>query len=159
MARIYTAVIAPTAMTTAVDLFELSPADDKPIKVMGVVIGQTTELGDAQEEQLEIKIMRGGTAMTGGSGGTTAAAGVAVDATGQASGCLFEAMNTTLATFTAGVTLHEDTMNVRTGWQYWPPPEAWIACSQANGGMVIRQNSTPADSITLNGTVYFIEEG
>jgi hypothetical protein len=157
--RGYTCTFGPTAETAAFDVFELTPADDKPLTIVGCTIGQTTEFGDAQEEELEIKIMRGGTAMTSGSGGTTAANGVSVDATGATSGFTFEAGNTTLATFTSGVTLLEDSMNVRSGWQWWPPPEMWISVSQGNGGLVIRMNSTPADSITFVATLYVLEEG
>jgi hypothetical protein len=157
--RGYTCIFAPTAATVAVDLFEVPPADDKPLTIVGCTIGQTTEIGDAQEEELEIKVMRGGTAMTSGSGGTAAAAATSVDASGATSGFTFEAMNTTVATFTAGVTLLEDSMNVRTGWQWWPPPEVWVSVSQANGGLVVRMNSTPADSITFTGTLYVLEEG
>lgn len=157
--RGYTCVLAPTAFTAAFDIFELTPADDKSLQVCGIVIGQTTEITDAQDEQLEIKIMRGGTAMTSGSGGTAAANAVSVDATGQGSGFTFEAGNTTLATFTSGVTLWEDTMNVRSGWQLWLPPEAWFGVSQGNGGLVVRMNSTPADSITFDASMLVYENG
>ena len=157
--RGYMCTYGPTALTAAADIFELTPADDKPLSIVGCTIGQTTEFGDAQEEELEIKVMRGGTAMTSGSGGTTAANGVSVDATGAASGFTFEAGNTTLATFTSGVTLLEDSMNVRVGWQWWPPPEMWVSVSQGNGGLVVRMNSTPADSITFVASLYVLEEG
>jgi len=157
--RGYTCVYGPTAATVAIDIFEFTPADDKPLTIVGFTIGQTTEIGDAQEEELEIKIMRGGTGMTSGSGGVAAANGVGVDASSATSGFTYEAGNTTLATFTSGVTLLEDSMNVRTGWQWWPPPEVWFSVSQANGGLVLRMNSTPADSITFAATAYVLEEG
>ena len=157
--RYYTCTYGPTAATVAIDVFEFTPADDKPIILLGCTIAQTTEIKEAEEEQLEVKIMRGGTAMTSGSGGGAAANGVSVDASGATSGFTFENGNTTLATFTSGVTLLEDTFNVRVGWQYWPVPEARIACSQANGGFVIRMNSTPADSITFVATAYIGEDG
>lgn len=160
--RPYTASWAPQARTTAFDVFEFTPADDKPIQLAAVVIGQTSEITDAQDEQLEIQIIRGGTAMTSGSAGTgsTAAAnGVAMDASNQASGFTFDAGNTTVATFTGGVTLYEDTMNVRSGFQLWLPPELWIGCSQANGGIVVRMNSTPADSVTFDATAFVVEAG
>lgn len=157
--RGYTCVYGPTAATVAIDVFELTPADDKPLTIVGCTIGQTTEIKEAEEEELEIKVMRGGTAMTSGSGGAAAANGVSVDASGATSGFTYEAGNTTLATFTSGVTLLEDSMNVRVGWQWWPPPEAWISVSQANGGLVVRMNSTPADSITFVATLYVLEEG
>lgn len=159
--RQYTCRLAPTAFTTTVDLFEVTPADDKPIVILGCVIFQTgtADFGDAQEEGLEINIQRGGTAMTSGSGGSAAAAGVPTDASGATAGFTFEAGNTTLATFTGGTIPWEDAMNVRVGWQYWPIPEARISCSQANGGIVVRVAAAPADSITLNGSLVVAELG
>jgi hypothetical protein len=68
-------------------------------------------------------------------------------------------MNTTVATFTAGVLVLSDTFNVATGWQYNPPPEDMIGVSQANGGLVVRFGSTPADSITFTGTLVAEELG
>lgn len=160
MSRMYACTFDLTAVTAAIfDVFEFTPADDKPIVLHAVFLGQTTELGDAQEEQFEWSIRRGGTAMSTGSGGTSAAAGVALDASGAASGFTFEAMNTTEATFTTGVKLHSDSFNLRTGLQFIPTPEMRIACSQANGGMVVRIESTPVDSVSMVGTAYVEELG
>lgn len=157
--RLYTVTFDVTAATVAVDFFEFTPADDKPIEIHSIFIGQTTEVGDAQEEMLPINIQRGGSAMTSGSGGTTAANGVLLAPSGATSGFTFEAMNTTAATFTGGVVVHRDAFNVRTGWQFRPTPEERPVCSQANGGMVIRLGSAPADSISWTGTVTVEEHG
>lgn len=156
----YSARFTATAATAAVDFFELTPADDKPLTIHAIYIGQTTELGDAAEEQLQVDIVRGGTAMTSGSGGTTAANAIALSGgLSQASGFTFEAMNTTAATFTSGVTVHTDVFNVRAGWQYIPTPETRIGVSQANGGIVVRLAAAPADSITWAGTIVVEELG
>lgn len=157
--RLYACTFDTTAVTASVDFFEITPADDKPVVIHAVFIGQTTELGDAQEEQLPWSIQRGGTAMTSGSGGSTAANGVTLGASGAASGFTFESLNTTVATFTSGVVLHRDTFNVRTGLQYIPTPETRPNVSQANGGLVIRLDAAPADSVSFRGTLLVEEQG
>jgi hypothetical protein len=158
-ARMYTVTFDVTAATVAVDWFELTPADDKPIVIHSLYIGQTTEAGDTQEEMLPWSIQRGGTAMTSGSGGTTAANAVVLGPSGATSGFTFEAMNTTPASFTGGVVLHRDSFNVRTGLVYIPTPETRPSCSQANGGMVVRLGAAPTDSISWTGTVHIEEQG
>lgn len=157
--RMYSCTFDATAATVAVDFFEITPADDKPCVVHAIYIGQTTEFGDAMEEMLEIEIIRGGTAMTSGSGGTTAAAGAVLGPSGASSGFTFEALNTTIATFTGGVVVHRDTFNVRAGYQYVPTPETRPSVSQANGGLVVRLGAAPADSITWAGSILIEEQG
>jgi hypothetical protein len=156
MGRLYTVEFGPTAVTTAVDFFEIAPADDKPCLVHAIDIGQTTELGDAQEEQLEWSIRRGGTAYTSGSGGSSKTP-VLLGSDDAAAGFTAEVLNTTVATFTAGVIFHHSAFNVRTGLLWVPTPELRPRVSQANGGLVVRCEATPADSITFVGTLY-VEE-
>jgi hypothetical protein len=155
MSRRYTAVLPSVARTVAFDAFEFTPADDKPICIHGIFIGQSTEIGDAQEEQITVEIQRGGTGMTSGSTGTgsvAAQAPVAIDPVDTTAGATYDAGNETVATFTGGVTLWRDTFNVRSGYQMIFPPEMRPECSQANGGIVVRLTTTPADSITWVGT-------
>lgn len=159
LGRMYTISFTATAVTTSLDLFEITPADDKPCVLHALYVGQTTELGDAAEEQLEWTIRRGGTAMTSGSGGVAAANGIGLDPSYATSGFTYEARNTTLATFTAGTIVHDDTFNVRVGIQYIPTPEMRPSVSQANGGMVCRLEAAPADSITFAATAYIEELG
>lgn len=157
--RMYSCTFDVTAATVSLDFFEIVPADDKPVVIHVIDIAQTTELGDAAEEQLAWSIQRGGTAITTGSGGVAAAAGVAMGASGAGSGFTFEAMNTTKATFTAGVVLHRSAFNVRTGLLWIPTPETRPTVSQANGGLVVRLDSTPADSVSFIGTCLVEEQG
>lgn len=153
MSQIYTCAFAATAATAAVDFFEIVPGDDKICIIHEVRIGQTTELGDTAEEQLVWEIQRGGSAMTSGSGGVAAANGVSIDGLGPTSGFTFEAMNTTAATFTAGLTVVRDVFNVRSGLLYVPAPEDRVVVRQTNGGLTIRLAAAPADSVTWAGMV------
>ena len=38
-------------VTAAQDLFEIAPADDKPVEILGIELGQTSDSGDAADEQ------------------------------------------------------------------------------------------------------------
>ncbi len=161
MSRIYTVELPKVSRTTAFDFFEITPADDKPCRILMVDIGQVTELGDAAEEQIEWTVRRGGTGMTSGSAGTgsvAAGSGVGMAAgIDTGSGFTYDAGNTTVATFTSGVILWHSSFNVRSGLLLPFLPEGWFGVSQANGGLVIRCESTPTDSIDFVGTL-LVEE-
>ena len=59
MSRIYAVPFENIAVTAAQDFFDIAPADDKICVIHGCWISQSTEVGDAQEEFLRIKIIRG----------------------------------------------------------------------------------------------------
>lgn len=152
--KTYTVVFAGVAATAQQDLFEITPADDRPIEILGLHLSQTTELGDAAEEQLRIAIIRGHT--TSGSGGSAPTPQL-TDPRDSAAGFTAEVNNTTIASAGTGVTLHEDTWNVRVPYSQWWPPECAIGADQGNTTIVVRLLTTPADSITINGTLYVKE--
>lgn len=156
--RMYVVSFAATAATAAVDFFSFAPADDKPVQIHAIYLAQTTEVGDAMEEMLEVKIERGGTGYTVGSGGSAGTIGV-LGPSGQAAGFTSRVVDTTKATFTAGEVKHRDAFNVRTGWQYIPTPETRITVVQANGGCSICLPAAPADSISWVGTLLVEEYG
>lgn len=154
MGRVYTVAFTATAVTASVDLFELSPADDKPLKLLALYLGQTTEVGDTAEEQLELRIIRGHT--TSGSGGSSATP-APLNPADTAAGFAAEVLNTTVASAGTGVTLLADTWNVRAGYCLIFTPEMQPMASQANTTIAVRLISAPADSITITGTL-FVEE-
>lgn len=154
--RVYTVEFSSAALTTSADFFEISPADDKPVQLLGVFIGQSTELGDAAEEQLRWSVIRGFT--TSGSGGTTPTPRP-LNPSDAAAGFTCEAANTTVANTGTTNTLHRDVFNVRAGLAHWWTPETYPGASQANTTIVVRLESTPADSITFDGTLYVAELG
>ena len=62
MPRMYTVTgnaLTITAAGTDSDLIELTAVDDKPIELVGLAIFITSELQEAQEEWLNLKIIRG----------------------------------------------------------------------------------------------------
>jgi hypothetical protein len=154
--RVYTVVFAAVSVSAAQDLFEITPADDKPVEIMGLSLCQVgnADVGDAQEECLRFSIIRGYTAS--GSGGS-APTPVPVKANDAAAGFTAEVNNTTVATTGTAVILHEDSFNVRTGTTLWWPDGCEPSASQANTTLIIRLNTAPADAITLSGTLYVRE--
>lgn len=154
MGRMYSATFENVAVTAAQDFFELTPADDKPIAIHAIYLSQSTELGDAAEEQLRVQIIRGHT--TSGSGGS-APTPVPMDPAGAAAGCAAEVNNTTIASSGTTTTLHSECFNVRSGWVFIPTPECRPKASQANTTIVVRLLAAPSDSVTMGGTLYFEE--
>lgn len=154
--RIYTVEFGPTAVTVAADLFEFSPADDKPIEVIGLFISQTTEIADAQDEMVGYRVVRGHT--VSGSGGS-AATGRPLDRSGAAAGFAAEVCNTTAANTGTTNNLHTDAFNVRAGLQLWLPEECTWEASQGDTTLVIRLTGAPADSVSFTGTAYVREQG
>lgn len=153
--RMYSVVFSAVAVTAAQDVFEISPADDKPLRVHGVFLGQYTDFTDTQDELLSWQVIRGFTA--GGSGGSSITPRP-LDRSGSAAGFTAEANNTTVANTGTTHTLHADAFNVRAGLGHFWTPETMPMVSQADTTLVVRITA-PADSITLNGTLYVEELG
>jgi hypothetical protein len=157
MGRIYS-VPATFSSTTAIDLLELAPATQKPCKLRGWRISQTTEVGDSQEEDLRITVRRFST-LTTGSGGSTIT-GVPMDSADAAAGFTAKCGNTTLAT-TGGT----NTVVEEMGWNerntpcdFWYPDERFCPKVKNAEALIVRMESTPADSITFCVTFWVEEE-
>lgn len=153
--RTYTVAFNAVAVTAASDLFEITPADDKPVEIVGLEIGQYTDAGDAADEMLGLQIIRGFTAS--GSGGSSATP-TAVSPSDGAAGFTAEVNNTTLANTGTTTTLVSTAFNVRAGYVNWFPLDARPAANQGNTTIVVRLTA-PADSLTMNGTLYVRELG
>lgn len=156
MGRKYWVDMPPVAITVAADLFEITPADDKPIRILALNLHQTSDFGDAQDEVLSVVWVRGHT--TSGSGGTTptprpcnpsdAAAGFTVDAN-----------NTTQATVGSTVNLPRHGWNVRAPLERPYTPDECPEASQANTTLLLRMSAAPADSLTIGGSILVEEFG
>lgn len=151
--RIYTVIFSAVAVSAAQDLFEITPADDKPIEIVGIELGQSSDSADAQDEQLQISIIRGFTAS--GSGGSSATP-ASLNPNGAAAGFTAEVNNTTVANTGTGVTLHTGCWNVRAGYINWFPEGVRPVAGQGNTTIVLRQTA-PADAVTMSGTLYVRE--
>lgn len=137
---------AATAETLAIDVFELVPADDKPISIKELRIWQTSDLGDAQEEIIGIQIVRGNA--TSGSGGGTPTI-VPLMPTDAAAGFTAECRNTTAASTGTPVVAFADGWNVRVPYIWTPVPGCEVVATQAQTLLVVRLMAAPADSLTM----------
>lgn len=151
--RVYTVTFSAVSVALAQDLFEVTPASNRPIEIVGIELGQTSDAGDAQDELLQISFVRGHT--TSGSGGTAATPG-AMSPLDTAAGFTAEVNNTTIASVGTTVTLTTGVWNVRAGYINWFPEEARPSATSANTTLVVRQTA-PADAITMSGTLYVRE--
>lgn len=154
--RIYTVEFEAVAVTAQVDFFELTPADDKPVEILGLFLSQSSDTGDAQDELLRYRVLRGHT--TSGSGGS-APTPRPVKRSDVAAGFAAETCNTTIASAGTAVNLHSDTFNVRSGLQLWLPDTLEWEATQADTTIVVRLMAAPADSLTMSGTLYVREQG
>lgn len=137
-----------------IDIWELDAASDKPIAVTGLVIKTTSEVQEAQEEWLRIRVIRGHT--TSGSGAPTTATARPLSPNDAAAGFANELLNDTIASAGTGVNLHSDAFQVRAGYEIWLPPEDWWWTSGADL-LVVRGMAAPADDVTISSTIYVLE--
>jgi hypothetical protein len=144
--RMYQAAISVAAHTAQIDFFELLAASGKPVLLHGFELGQTTEVGDTQEEQISLVLKRITGAPTSGSGGGTATFNPLAP-NDTAAGATLETGNTTKLTGGTSVELARFAWNVRGPLLYLPPPEGRITLD-AGTRLVLEELTTPADSIT-----------
>lgn len=155
MGMMYSASFSAVAVTLAQDFFEVVAPADAVVRIHQVNLMQYTEFGDAQEEDLAILFKRGQT--TSGSGGT-AVTPAPLDFGYAAAGSTVEANNTTKASTGTISTLHSDAWNIRGPYLWLPTPELRINLSPSQR-FTVELVGAPADSVTINGTIYFEEIG
>jgi hypothetical protein len=154
--RIYRLPLVSTAVSAAVDLCEINPATSQMLKLLAVRFGQvgTTDVGDAQEEIREVKLITGYT--TSGSGGNSSV--TAEPEPGDASfGGTCKTFNTTQANTGTVKTYNLGTWNVRTEFLWMPVP-----MNETPAGIWIPYNTravitlpAPADALQIIGEVIF----
>lgn len=151
MSRKYTVFYAGTLTNAGgdADLFELTPGDDKPIRLRGLILGQTSEVADAAEEGLRISIIHLGATVTSGNGSSVTPS--PVDLVDTAAGFAAEANGSTVAT-TSGTstTMYEFAWNIRISpmEMHWPDPDIAPLCRQGSA-LVVRCQTTAADDISI----------
>jgi hypothetical protein len=156
MGRFYSVPFSATAVTAAVDLFEVLAATGKPFVLHEVVVSQSSDYGDTAAEGLSLLIKRATGAYTSGSGGSTVTP-AKHHTNDAAAGPTAEVCNTTQAASGSGAltTLRAEAFNVQGGFQYLPPPEERILFLAAEACVV--SVTAPADSLTVSGTLVFEE--
>lgn len=141
------------------DLWEISPADDLPVRIRGIRLGQISEVGDSAAEGLHISVKRLRATVTSGSGGTTSTP-EEVGLANQAPSFTAEHNNTTVAT-TTGDTEILDAL----GWviqnspfETWYPDREYAPKAIQTETLVVRMETTPADDFSFVGAIW-VEEG
>lgn len=155
MSGVYTVQFNGVAVTAAQDLFELVAASGKPIVILGFTLSQTTELGDAAEEALSILLKSGQS--TSGSGGSSPTP-VANDSTMAAASFSAEANNTTKASSGTIVTHGSWAWNIRQPLDVLFTQEQQLVMA-ASRRCTLELVGAPADSVTMNGTIWVQEIG
>lgn len=160
MSRIYSVPYTGTVTNAGgnVDLLEILPADDKPIKLRGWSIGQISEVGDTAEEGLSLSVIRMAATVTSGNG--TGVTPVPVDSADSAAGFTAECNGATVATTSgASTVVGEHGWNERASpWDFWYPDERFCPKAKQGEGLFVRQNTTVADDYTVCMTFWVEEE-
>jgi len=157
MSHIYTAQFNGVAVTAQQDFFEIVAPSTAAILIHDLWLGQTTELGDAAEEALLLLMKSGQT--TTGSGGS-APAKVPRSVASSASGATVAANNTTKASAGTIVTHggYPPVWNIRVPYQMiWTPETRPLLAPSRRWTCELA--TTPADSITISGSVTWEELG
>jgi hypothetical protein len=159
MSRFYTVSYTGTLTLSGgdADLFEISPADDKPCRLRGLILAQPSEVGDTQEEGLRISIIRLPATVTSGNG--TSVTPAPIDSHAAAAGFAAEANGATVATTSgSAVIVEEAAWNVRISpLERWWPDEQMAPIVYQGEALVVRCQTTVADDITIAITAY-VEE-
>lgn len=156
MTRMYTVSFVTQTFTTALgdyDFFELTPADDRPIRLAGFSIGNKSEVGDAQDEMVGYTIVTDN-ATTGNGTATTPRP---IDSLDVAAGFTAEVVASTPASAGVPITLLADTFNIRSGEKVILPEQFRPRISQTDVMLCIRLAEALADDAVLYGTAW-VEE-
>lgn len=145
---------AAVAVTAQQDLFSLIHTT-KPIQLIALYLHQHSDFGDAQAEILEWNIKTGAT-----SAGSAGSSLTAKNPHGDTAGTTARSNDTTIANTGTIVTHHSDGWNVAAGLIWIPTVDMQdFYTIPLNTRVVIGLASTPADSLTMDGTLYFREIG
>lgn len=153
MSRMYSCVFDAVAITAVQDIFAIVAPSAATVRIHQLDLYQTTDLGDAQEEVLRLRIRQGQTvAGSGGSAGTA----VPQDVDDSASGATVRLNDTTQAG--TGTIVIDETFgwNIRVPLtRIWTPETRPII----KGGRraTIELVAAPADSITVSGNLVWSE--
>jgi hypothetical protein len=152
--RVYNVICGAVAMTVEQDLFEIVAPSTGNVVIRALEISQGTEVGDAQDEMLRMRIMTGAT--TSGSGGSSATP-IPKALGNSAFGGTAEINNTTLAQDGTIVTHRDIYFPVRAGY-VWNPAEDSRLVIRPSTRLVVRL-AAPGDSVTFSATLEIEELG
>lgn len=155
MGRMYTAAFTSVTVSAAQDLFELLAATGKRIRVHAWMLTQSSEVGDAAEEMLELLVKRGVGSTSGSGGSSPTPAPQNVD--DAAAGATVETNNTTKMTSGTITTLEAHAWNIRAPFMMIYTPEMRPHVKPGDR-LTIELVGAPADAVELSGTIWFDED-
>lgn len=132
------------AFSTQIDVFELLSSSTQPVDLLGWELGQTTEVGEAQEEILTLILKRVSGSPTSGSNGGTSTGRTTVP--GGTVGATLETGNTTKLSGGTSEELARFAWQVRQPHLYQPTPDEIITIAPSTR-LVLELATTPADQI------------
>lgn len=154
MSRQYVVPFSKKADTAIVDIFEIAPAANKNIELVGLFIAQTSDFGDAQAEIIPYRIVRGhATSGSGGEGITPSP----IDPSDVAAAFTAETMNTTIASTGTPIICHSSAFHIATGEALWWPEGCGPKCTSTQSRIVLRNETAPVDELLLSGCLYVRE--
>ena len=153
---IYSAPMDALAFTAATDVFEFTVAADRPVRIMGMRLGQTTDLSDAAEEVLRIGLYRD---VTAGSTGTALTEAIYGNESSTAAVTLAVVANRGTPS-TGGELIDIIPWNIRIPLNEWWLPEVapkFSAIAAEGPVNSFRLLVAPTDSITVSGCLFWQE--
>ncbi len=159
MSRAYETGFDNVAVTVAQDLIEILAPTDAIVEVPEIELSQSTEVGDAQEEQLRLRWRRGIGSVTSGSGGTTATPQPYEDGDAAFGGTV-EVNNTTKMVVGTGTIedFPEFTWNVRQEKRAIAVPP-FLHCISPGNRLVLELIAAPVDSVSMSLRTVLVEKG
>lgn len=163
MPRLYAVPFSGTVTAAGgdVDLWSFQPADDRPIKIRKITLGQISEVGDAQEEGLRVTVRRMTATFTVGSGGSSVTAAAPIGDAGGSVWSFTARINDTTVATTSGTNqvLDEIAWNERNT----PLPTIYeeldmCPAAKQTEALVVRCETTLADDMTFSGVIVIQEE-
>lgn len=151
--RMYSCTFEAVAITAVQDIFELLAGTNDTVRLYRLRLFQTTDLGDAQEEVLRIRIRSGQTVSgSGGSSGTE----VPIDVGDGAATSAVLLNNTTQAGTGTIVTNEVLGWNIRVPLDHiWTPEDR--PCVRGARRVTVELVAAPTDSITVSGVLVWGE--
>lgn len=158
MGAMYVVTFASVAVTAQQDFFEIPVPSTKVIVVHSVELTQSTDVGDTAAEGLAILFKRG-VGTTTGSGGTTGITPTKLE-TGSATSGISTAKTNDTTKQTGGTitTLHATNWIIQQPFLWLPTPEMRHVLAPSER-YTVELATTPADSVTMSGTIVFEEIG
>ena len=156
MPGFYYAPVDADTITATQGIFEIQPATDNPVRLWAFEISNLTETGDAQEEMLELHLIRRTGAPTSGSGGATVTAQPSTQGAAADSATVSENDTTEASGGTAELMI-KVAWNVRIPYLWQAPHEQGAISVTDNDLITLDLITTPADTLDVLGWVLFEE--